>query len=234
MSIIYDKRMPGRNNDGNRPSVILRTIVPFLNSDIVGLLIALWRLARLMVSSKVHEGMYEVLEYDTCLELRDVQGQEAVFFKRQRVRFLQNNIVAYQDQAWGDGEIFADYKCSPGVPVDRYRDGHRYTVLISLRGTKNRGDTEEFHIERTIKHGFTQNAENFQTEVNHTTRSLSISVIFPEARLPKSIMLTEQNSTRSIPLGPEHQWKLPDGRLKVQWSTDKPRLFEAYVMRWEW
>ena len=47
------------------------------------------------------------------------------FSKRQRVRYLQNNIIAYQDQAWGDGEMLVNYRCSPGVPVDRYKLGHK-------------------------------------------------------------------------------------------------------------
>ena len=56
---------------------------------------------------KFHKrGLYEVLEYESTLELLDASGKCARFSKRQRVRYLQNNIIAYQDQAWGDGEIF--------------------------------------------------------------------------------------------------------------------------------
>jgi hypothetical protein len=41
------------------------------------------------------------------------------------VRYLQDNMIAYQDQAWGDGEILVDYRRIPGTPVDRYRSGHK-------------------------------------------------------------------------------------------------------------
>jgi hypothetical protein len=64
--------------------------------------------------------MYEVVEYESTLELQDRGGQRATFRKREKVRYLQNHIIAYQDQAWGDGEILLDYRCSPGKPVDRY------------------------------------------------------------------------------------------------------------------
>ena len=48
-------------------------------------------------------GMYEVLDYQAQLVLKDSKGKTAVYTKRQHVHFLQNNVIAYQDQAWGDG-----------------------------------------------------------------------------------------------------------------------------------
>jgi hypothetical protein len=147
---------------------------------------------------------------------------------------MQNNVIAYQDLAWGDGKIFATYHCAPGVAVDRYREGHRWWTLISLRETKNRGDEEEFRIRRTIRDGFTRKREAFQIEVNHRTRKLSINVIFPKGRQPKRVTLVEQNHNRSTALGPEHMAGLPDGRLQVSWRTSKPRLYEAYILQWVW
>lgn len=220
----------------NRPSSkwLSQALRTFLGLDVIAIIDVIWRLGKQIVPFKSHEGMYDVLECDSCLELLDSKGVKAIIHKRQKVRFLQDNIMAYQDKAWGDGEIFADYKCSPGVAVDRYRDGHRYRILISLRKMVNRGDTEEFHIERTIKDGFTKEVEDFQTEIDHTTQKLSISVIFPRKRSPKQVFFTERNTTRTRKLGPENQIRLPDGRQKVIWSTERPKLFEAYILRWEW
>jgi hypothetical protein len=36
---------------------------------------------------------------------------------------MQDNVIAYQDQAWGDGEILLNYRCTPGTPVDRPLNG---------------------------------------------------------------------------------------------------------------
>ena len=179
-------------------------------------------------------GTYEVLEHIVTLELKDAKGKKAIYRKHQRVRFTQDNVIAYQDKAWGAGEIFADYKCSPGVAVDRYKEGHRYRVLISLRETKNKGDEETIHIERTVLNGFTRSRENIQTDIDHRMHKLSISVIFPKRRLPKMVNLIEQNTTRTTPLDHRHFDTLPDGRCQVTWKTDKPRLFEAYIILWEW
>lgn len=209
-------------------------LVPLLGSDLIEIITVLWRLGRRVIRLQSHEGMYEVLEFESQLELPDTKGKNAILHKRQRVRFLQDNIIAFQDQASGEGDIFADYQCSPGVAVDRYRDGHRHRILISLRETRNRGDVEDFRIERTIKDGFTRASEYFQTEINHRTRSVSVSVLFPHNRPPRRVTLVEQNATRTTALGPENEHPLPDGRVQVMWKAEKPRLFETYILRWEW
>jgi hypothetical protein len=63
------------------------------------------------------------------------------------VRYLQDNVIGYQDQAWRDEEIFVGYRCSPGTPVGRYRSGYKTYILISRREIKNKGDVDEFNVE---------------------------------------------------------------------------------------
>ena len=133
----------------------LRILLPLIASDWVSTILEGWRFIRKLLSRLAQEGMYEILDYDSVLELQDPQGKVAVFKRRQKVKFLQDNIIAYQDYAWGDGNILADYKCSPGVPLDQYQDGFRYNILISLLETKNRGDVVDF-VERTVTGGFTK------------------------------------------------------------------------------
>src|SRR5258706_5642760 len=177
-------------SDNSYPAnIISRILVPLFDSEFANLFAFLWRLGLRIIARRAHESTYELLEYETRLELRDPKGEKAVIYKRERVHFLQDSVIAFQDQAWGDGDIFAEYKCSPGVPVDTYREGHRYRILISLRETKNRGDIMEFASERTILHGFTTSTEEFQNEVDHPMQAFSTSVVFPRGRFPKSITL---------------------------------------------
>lgn len=179
-------------------------------------------------------GLYEVLDYQVELELVDIAGKHAILRKRQRVRFLQNNVIAYQDTAWGDGDIFVDYKCTPGVEVDRHRVGQRYYILISLRDTKHRDEEAEFRIERHIRDGFTTSTEEFQIDIDHRTRSFEMRVIFPADRLPKNIRLIEQNLRRSEELDVNNGDILLENRITYHWKTEKPRLFESYILHWEW
>jgi len=180
------------------------------------------------------EGMYEVVDYKSTLELLDKRGHRARLNKRERVRYLQNNIIAYQDQAWGDGEILVNYKCSPGVVVDQYRPGNKTYILISLREIKKRGDVDEFHIQWEQHKGFSREREQWGTEVRHRTKRLRLEVIFPKTRPPLQAWIAEYLRRRTRPLGQDARRQLPDGRWLVWWETEHPRFHEEYVLKWEW
>jgi len=192
------------------------------------------KLLRRQLTGELHEGIYEVLEYDFTLSLKDAQGKRAVFERRERVRFLQDNVIAYEDQAWGDGEVFAHYECSPGVPVDRYRDGHKWKVLISLREEKQRGNVVEFHIRREVRDQFVSPDGWLQVEVSHRTRHLRVSVVFPKERLCRRAVLVERNRGKTTTLGPSYFGELPDGRQAVSFERSSPSLHELYTLRWQW
>ena len=48
---------------------------------------------------KKESGIYEVLDYNSTLELIDPYGETAIFKRKQQVKFLQNNVIAFQDHA---------------------------------------------------------------------------------------------------------------------------------------
>jgi hypothetical protein len=216
------------------PTSIWRVILQIVFRDPLNWLNVLFDILHRLPIFKTLPGMYEVLSHDVVLELKDSRGKKAIYHKRQKVRFLQDNIIAFYDRAWGDGNIFDDYKCSPGVEVDRFRDGYQYNILISLRETKHRGDKTTFNIQRTITDGFTKDEELLQSDVNHRMHTLSLSVIFPKSRLPTEVNMVEQNSDRTQRLDSRHLTILPDGRQQYKWETNTPRLFESYIMRWKW
>lgn len=180
------------------------------------------------------DGLFEVLDYDSTLELLDGAGHLAIFKRRQKVRFLQDHIMAFQDYAWGDGDVLADYRIAPGKVVDCYREGERWNILISLRETKNRSDIEEFHIERTVRDGFTQDVEWRQTAIWLTTKRVRLEVIFPKARPCRRALLLQRSTNRTIELDGEHMQWLPDGRQMIAWEKQNPPKAEVYTIRWEW
>jgi hypothetical protein len=204
-----------------------------INSDWATLILQVWQLLRAITTEQAI-GLYEVLDFEHLLELCDVQGKKAIYRKRETVRFLQDFVTAYEDQAWGIGQIFADYKCSPGAPVDFYRDGHKYRVLISLRETKRRGDVMRISIDRTVRNGFMVTEGWSETDVSHRMKRLRIGVIFPKARRCKRISLVEKNAGRETPLELGSAELLPDGRQRIVWETTKPALFETYALKWVW
>jgi hypothetical protein len=118
--------------------------------------------------------------------------------------------------------------------VDRYRSGHKTHILVSRRQVKNKGDVDEFNIEWGIRGGFLRSTEQWETHVQHKTRYLKINVIFPKARPPQRVTLIEGDRQRSHTLGKSAQAVLPDGRSRVTWETTQPRLYETYILQWEW
>jgi hypothetical protein len=194
----------------------------------------LWKVTRKLWHGLAHEGMYEVLEHEVTLELADTKGKRAIVRKRQKVRYLQNNIIAYQDQAWGDGQILVDYRCSPGIEADRYESGRKTNILISLREVKERGEVDEFNIQWEQQNGYLRSIEEWGSEISHQTKWLKLQVIFPKMRPPQKVSLSEYLTRRTQPLPSEQIRKLPNGRWVVIWETDRPRLHEQYGFKWEW
>lgn len=180
-----------------------------------------------------NRGVYEILEYETTLQL-NTTGETATFLKRQKVRFLQDNVISFEDYAWGEGDIFANYQCSPGVVVDRYLAGDRWNILISLRESKSRGDLEEFFIQSTFVNSFLKPEEWQQVEIRHYTKHLKMTIIFPKERHCSRAMLQRRRHHQSMELTNEHFGILPDGRQMVTWETNEIDPLEVYTLRWEW
>jgi len=216
---------------GNRLYRIPASFLSYTWSEFLG---EIWKIVRVILRVLSSFGIYDVLEYNSILKLHDYEGKEATFYKRQKVRYLQNNIIAFEDQAWGDGEILINYRCTPGIPVDQYRLDYKTFILISLRELKNRGDIDEFNIRWEIRNGFLRPTEQWSTEVRRKIKHMKVSLIFPRSRPPTHWSIIEKNRQRSIELGKETRKKLPDGCWKVTWEKKKPRLFETYILRWEW
>ena len=184
---------------------------------------------------KIHyHGMYEILDYDATLEIVDPKGEKAILTRRQVIRFLQDNVVAIHDHAWGDGELFSKYHCQPGVPVDFYEDGSKYNVLISLRETKTRGEVIELWVERVVRGGFLEEHEWLETEIDHWMRGLKLSVIFPKERPCRRATLSRRSTGKTTLLHQGHFALLPDGRQKLTWGTSRPKLHDLYTIKWVW
>lgn len=214
------------------PSQLTQLLKTLLSSQWLEILINAWKTIRKLLREQADEGVYEVLEYETTLELMDKQGKRAKVRKRQKVRYLQNNILAYQDQAWGDGKILINYRCTPGKPVDRYRPGSKTYILISLREVKHRGDIDEFNIQWGIQRGFLRSTELWETEISHRTKKVKVQVIFPRTRPPRRVAISD--SIHQDPPQQPVQVRLPDGRWSVSWEMDQPRLYERYLLKWDW
>jgi hypothetical protein len=80
--------------------LLFRRVLALFSLEWIAALFSLYRDLREML---VHgQGMYEVLEYDSGLKLVDASGNTAIFKRQQKIKFLQDHIIAFQDHVWGD------------------------------------------------------------------------------------------------------------------------------------
>jgi hypothetical protein len=206
----------------------------FLDIQYISVLVELWKIGKKVIRGMANEGIYETLEYESILEIRDRKGTKATFNKHKKIRYLQDKIIAYQDHGWGDGEILLNYRSSCGKAVDLYRSGYKTYILLSLQEIKNRGDVDEFNIQWNIRKGFLTKDGYWATDISQRTKEIKINIVFPKSRPPQRLSIEESNRKRTRVLGPEAKKRLPDGRWRVTWEKKKPRLYEIYVLRWEW
>jgi len=69
-------------------------------------------------------------------------------------------------------------------------------------------------------------------DARHTPHR-KISVVFPGTRPPRHPVLIEGNRQRSHDSANRTEM-LPDGRSRATWETHRPRLYENYLLQWEW
>ena len=197
-------------------------------------LLGLLRQAAAFVAERRLQGIYDVLDQCRTVTLQDASGRVASVETMQRLRFRQNYVTAIADYAWGEGDIYANYRCTPGEPVDCYTEGSRHVMLISLREHQNAGDEISLHTERRIASGFMRNEEYWESEVYHRTQRMELRIIFPKERLCQRATVTVRSTGKTVALGPECYHTLPDGRQVLCWTQTKPRLNERYLLRWVW
>ena len=193
-----------------------------------------WEVISRMRDRIGYRGMFEVLDFDASLELLDPRGEQAVLIRHQKIKVLQDNVVAVLDHVWGDGELLAEYDCQPGIPVDFYGDGSIHNVLISLREPRGRGDIIDLWIRRVVRGGFCRPQEWLETEVNYWMQSMRQRIIFPSKRHCRGATISRRWGNRTLPLGKNHFTFMSDGRQQLEWRTSHPKLHDRYTIKWDW
>jgi len=177
---------------------------------------------------------YEILTLETTVELCDPRGDRAIVRRRKRIRFLQDDVVAVTERVWGTGFFSEGYRCSPGVAVDFYEEGSRWTVLISLRETRKRGDTLALETSRTMLGSFPDDRCWWEEEIYQPTAQISVTIIFPKERRCRRATLTQRSRDHAVTLPRQRLRFLSDGRQALTWQADHPQLHDLYRIAWSW
>jgi hypothetical protein len=201
---------------------------------IIPILADIYNWGKSKIQAMKKPGMYEVLDYESTLEILDPRGMVAKFQKKERVRFLQHNVIAVQDQLWGFKKNIYDYKCSPGIPADFYESGHKTLVVISMREIYSKKDEVDLNMQWYLKGDPIGKSGSWETYINQYTHKLCLNVVFPAERPPVRIWLSEGNKKRISELGRESLSHLPDKQWQITWEKNNPAMYETYTMKWEW
>lgn len=188
--------------------------------------------------SKFHEwrkpGMYEVLNYESTLEIMNTSGTVAKFQKSEKIRFLQDNVIAVQDQVWGINNTIFGYKCSLGIPVDFYQSGYKTYVLISLRGVRSKKDEVDINTQWYLRGEAIGKNGTWETYINQCTQKINLSIIFPAERPPLKAWVNERNKKKTFEIEKKSFTQLANNKWKITWEKRNPQMYETYAIDWEW
>jgi len=168
-----------------------------------------------------------VLEYESTLDVKRHRGVHASFHKRERVRYLQNSIIAASRPGLGRRRVSFDYRCTPAyrsTATAWSEDLHPY----SLREVKNRGDITS-SISSGGCTGFRELDWILETEISHRTRHAQDPSDFStRPDRPSACRLSRAHVRGRIPwsrcASATARWP-----LLVSLETSRPRLYERYL-----
>ncbi len=180
-------------------------------------------------------GSYEVLDEEITWDLVRIDGSEVVQEKSLDVCFLQSNVLVWVDYAWGDGEIMAEYTCSPGRLVEKKRVADRTWLIILLERVRNRGDRATLETRRTVRGGFERANEWASFQIVEKTRHLKLSIVFPKDRPCQRAYRSSQAGQRQdkeIDVSdPQYN---SDGRQVLVVDEKHPKVGQLVTISWDW
>jgi len=175
---------------------------------------------------------YEVPSYEATLELLDPDGVDAVYVRKQRLRFLEDGVSTIEDYGWGNGIAFASHYAYPGRFVDRRLVGSALRSTVALSRPYDAGEELVFSVERLVKNGFASRSEWWlEAELYHRVGRISLTVILPAGRPVKSAKLVQPGLSVEKQILPRLQ---PDGRQLLKYDARRPAMTPRYVLLWDW
>lgn len=207
---------------------------PVAGAVVLGALILAFGIAAAGAVIAAGEGLYEYTHAEDVWDIEDRDAHTVTLTKTRTVKYLQNEVFAIRDFAWGTGAVSgAQVIEGPGDAVHDYtRDEQEHTIILldGIRG--RRSDPDHFKFRRVFADSFPDRTESVVAEVVNATGRIAVTVRFPPDRPPTSAWLTRREAgiVEEEPIVPRPS----GGRQQVTWTTDRPRRFASYRIYWKW
>lgn len=168
---------------------------------------------------------YETIKFSGRVEIMDPDRRAARFVRRQRVRFLEDNVAVFMDRVWGEGVLFAGY-AAPGLKLlEPIRTPKGYVVPLQLPRLFHKGEIFEIITERRIVGAFYDPLAYWDTTMSAPTNLVSIEVTVPPGtpiRRPDIIAPAQGDmDARQRP-------------RSLEFRVGRPALDVPYKLAWSW
>jgi hypothetical protein len=174
---------------------------------------------------------YENLSLDLKLDLLDVHGEQAVVYRRQRVRFLSAEAGILTNPVWGRGEQLKRHEVTGAESIGSRAEGDKEILLLGLSDRPARGTIAKVESERLVVGGYKKAREYFEVAVERPTEHLGVRIVFPKGRSPQDAVLVTKPGLPPKKLLPR---LTTDGRPTLSWNMRGARAGTSYSIRWSW
>jgi hypothetical protein len=174
---------------------------------------------------------YENLSVHIVVDLQDRAGQKAEVTCNQRVRFLVAEAGVISSHVWGEGQRVRRLSVAGARSLERRVEGSRELLLLGLQRRPGVLATATVKTKRSISGGFIRKDEYFEVSVERPTKVLSLKVLFPKIRPPRSAFLNLGKALKDRSVSPALG---SDGRACLRWRLKSPELNRVYRLNWSW
>ncbi len=168
---------------------------------------------------------YETIKFTGRLNFLDSDRTVAVFSRRQRVRFLEDDVGVLFDRIWGEGVLVGSY-LAPGLKMmEPIRTPSGYALPLGLPRLFRKGETFEIVSHRRIVGAFSEKSGYWDTSMSKPTELIQITVVTPPG-------MTINNPEILAP--PRGDMDLTRNANSLKFRVTRPAISGPYRLRWAW
>lgn len=168
---------------------------------------------------------YETIKYGGRLEMLDKEGNVATFTRRQRIRFLEDNVAVFFDRVWGEGVLFANYSAKSMRIIDAIPTTKGYVVPLALPRRFSKGEVFDVVTHRRIVGAFLPDMAYWDSAMHAPTELLALDVVAPRTRRFRS---------PEIIAPPTGDFDADASRGSLKLRVRQPALHASYRLMWAW
>lgn len=186
---------------------------------------------------------WRILEETMSWDLIAHDGSQATAIARKKLLFTQDEVLCvyeYQFPSDSHGKV-TKHLCYGGeqeplelIPIvyDSFpgREGRRYR-LISLERVWRRGEIMRYRSERHLKDHFLKQTEHVSKEISSPTERITLSVIWPSTRPPRTLWLERTDRRETIDT---KGLAVIDGRSTFTKTVPDAVVGERICLFWTW